>query len=47
MGKAGAQLERPYHITSVAGIEAYFLEDLDENVVSRPWNVSNLRRFYY
>ena len=34
--------ERPYRITSEAGIGAYFLEDLDEHVVPRPWNVNNL-----
>ena len=39
--------ENPYHITSVAGIGAYFLEDLDEHVVSRPWNVNNLKMYYY
>ena len=35
-GKLGSNWEGPYHITSVAGIGAYYLEDLDENVVSRP-----------
>ena len=39
--------EGPYRITSLAGIGAYFLEDLDENVVPRPWNVNNLRMYYY
>ena len=34
--------EGPYHITPVAGIGVYFLEDLDEKVVPRPWNVNNL-----
>ena len=28
-------------------IGAYFLEDLDEHVVPRPWNVNNLKRYYY
>ena len=45
-GKLGSNWERPYHITSVAGIGAYFLEDLDKRVIPRPWNVSNLRRYY-
>ena len=35
-GKLGPNWERSYRITSVAGIEAYFLEDLDEHVVPRP-----------
>ena len=36
-----------YRITLVAGIEAYFLEDLDEHVIQRPWNVNNLKMYYY
>ena len=35
-GKLGPNWEGPYRITSVAGIEAYFLEDLDERVIPRP-----------
>ena len=35
-GKLGPNWEGPYRITSVAGIGAHFLEDLDENVVPRP-----------
>ena len=34
-------------ITSIAGIGVYYLEDLDEKVVPRPWNVNNLKRYYY
>ena len=36
-GKLGPNWEGPYCITSVAGIGAYFLEDLDERVIPRPW----------
>ena len=46
-GKLGPNWEGPYHITSVAGIGAYFLEDLDERIIPRPWNVNNLKRYYY
>ena len=46
-GKLGSNWEGPFRITSVAGIGAYYLEDSDENVVSRPWNVNNLKRYYY
>ena len=46
-GKLGHNWEGPYRITSVAGIGVYFLEDLDERVIPRPWNVTNLRRYYY
>ena len=46
-GKLGLNWEGPFRITSVAGIGAYYLEDLDENAVPRPWNVNNLKRYYY
>ena len=41
--KLGPNWEEPYRITSVAGIGAYFLEDLDEHVIPRHWNVNNLK----
>ena len=46
-GKLGPNWEEPYRITSVAGIGAYFLEDLNEHVIPRPWNVNNLKMYYY
>ena len=46
-GKLGPNWEGPYRITSVAGIGAYFLEDLDEHVIPHPWNINNLKRYYY
>ena len=46
-GKLGPNWERPYRIISVAGIGAYHLEDLDEKAVPHPWNIHNLRRYYY
>ena len=46
-GKLGPNWKGPYRITSVVGIEAYYLEDLDEKVVLHPWNVNNLKRYYY
>ena len=46
-GKMGPNRKGLYHITSVVGIGAYYLEDLDETAVLRPWNVNNLRRYYY
>ena len=33
-GKFGPNWEGPYRITLVAGISAYYLEDLEEKVVS-------------
>ena len=46
-GKLGPNWEGPYCITLVAGIGAYFLEHLDEHVILRPWNVNNLKIYYY
>ena len=46
-GKLGPNWEGPYRITSVAGIGAYYLEDLDEKTVLHPWNINNLKRYYY
>ena len=45
--KLGSNWQGSYRITSVAGIGAYYLEDLNENYVPRPWNVNNLRGYYY
>ncbi|XP_065626174.1 uncharacterized protein LOC136066193 [Quercus suber] len=45
--KLGPNCEGSYRITSEAGIGAYFLEDLDNHVIPRPWNVNNLKRYYY
>ena len=45
--KIGPNWEGLYRITFVAGIGAYFLEDLDERVIPCPWNVNNLKRYYY
>ena len=44
-GKLGPNWEGQYRITLVAGIGAYYLEDLDEKAVPRLWNVNNLKRY--
>ena len=46
-GKLGPNWEGPYRNTSMVGIDAYYLEDLDEKTVLHHWNVSNLKRYYY
>ena len=46
-GKLGPNWEGPYRITSMAGIGAYLFEDLNERVIPRPWNVNNLKMYYY
>ena len=45
--KLESNWEGPYRITSAARIGAYYLKDLEEKAVPRPWNVNNLRRYYY
>ena len=35
-GKLGLNWEEPYKVTSIAGIGAYYLEDLNENIIPRP-----------
>ena len=46
-GKLGPNWERPYRITSVAGVGTYYLEDLDDRTVLHPWNVNNLKMYDY
>ena len=46
-GKLGPNWEGPFRITSVTGIDAYYLEDLNEKAVPCPWNVNNLKMYYY
>ena len=42
-GKLGPNWEGLHCITSMAGIGAYYLEDLDEKTVLHLWNVNNLK----
>ena len=46
-GKLVPNWEWSYKITAAASIGAYYLEDLDENIIPHPWNVKNLRHYYY
>ena len=46
-GKLEPNWEGPFRITLVSGIGAYYLENLDEKVVPYPWNVNNLKMYYY
>ena len=45
--KLSPNWERPYRVTSVAGMGTYWLEDLDEAVIPQPWNVNNLQKYYF
>ena len=39
--------EGPYSVTAIASAGAYYLENLDERSLPRPWNVHNLKKFYH
>ena len=45
-GKLAQMWEGPYRITTITGAGAYYLEDLDERPLPRPWNAHNLKKFY-
>ena len=47
LGKLSPNWTGPYRITSVVGIGAYYLKDLNEKAVPHPWNVNNLKMYYY
>ena len=46
-GKLSANWKGSYKVTGLASKEAYHLEDLDGKAVPRPWNVANLKIFYF
>ena len=46
-GKLAPTWEGPYRVTAIVGVGAYYLEDLDERPLPRPWNVHNLKKFYH
>ena len=45
-GKLAPNWEGLYKVTTITGARAYYLEDMDERPLPRPWNVQNLRRSY-
>ena len=46
-GKLGPNWEGPYRVWSVTRVRAYHLEDLNSIPLPRPWNVSNLRKYFH
>ena len=44
-GKFGPNWEGPYKVTSLAGV--YRLEDMDGKPVPRPWNICNLKKYFF
>ena len=47
VGKLSMTWEGPYRVIATAGVGAYYLEDLDERPLPRPWNAHNLSKFYH
>ena len=45
-GKLGANWEGPYQIVSEAGLGAFNLKGMDDKPLNRPWNISNLKKYY-
>ena len=45
-GKLAPTWEGPYRVIAITGAGAYYLEDLDERSLPRPWNVHNMKKFY-
>ena len=45
-GKLAPTWEGPYRVIAIAGARAYYLEDLGERLLPRPWNIHNLKKFY-
>jgi transposase InsO family protein len=46
-GKLGPNWEGPYKLISQAGVGSYRLEDLDGKPIPRPWNICNLRKYFF
>lgn len=46
LGKLALNWKGPYHMTAVTGVEAYYLEDLEEMPFPQPWIVSNLKKYF-
>jgi hypothetical protein len=46
-GKLGPNWEGPYKVTSFAGVGAYRLEDMEGKPIPRPWNVCNLKKYFF
>ena len=44
--KLAPNWEGPYRVFAVASTRAYYLEDMEERPLPRPWNVSNLKKYY-
>ena len=45
-GKLAPNWEGPYQVTTTVRVGAYYLEDMEERPLPRPWNVCNLKKYY-
>ena len=45
-GKLGSTWERPYRVVHYSRQGNYHLETLDEQWLSRPWNIEHLKKYY-
>jgi hypothetical protein len=46
-GKLRPNWEGPYKVISFAGVGAYRLIDIDGKPVPRPWNICNLKKYFF
>ena len=46
-GKLGPNWEGPYKVVSLAGLGAYRLQDIDGKTIPRPWNICNLKKYFF
>ena len=46
-GKLGPNWEGPYKVISQAGVGAFRLEGMDGKPIPRPWNICNLRKYFF
>ena len=45
-GKLGPTWEGPYKVVHYSRRGSYYLKDLDNNPLPRPWNVKHLKKYY-
>ncbi|GFZ00954.1 hypothetical protein Acr_14g0005890 [Actinidia rufa] len=46
-GKLASNWEGPYKVIKLAGRSSYYLEDAEGKEIPRPWNASNLRKYFH
>ena len=46
-GKLGPNWEGPYKVVSFTGIGSYRLENMDGKPIPKPWNICNLKKYFF